>query len=245
MLLRSLPFQKLFVISSSVLTNLSFFLQPVAAGGVTITNYGHSSLLIEGGGLSVLLNPFKAVGCASGLSEPRNSADVILASSELLDEGARIAKGKFLVKPGSYRIGKTIIEGFSVPHDRFGGRRFGDSTLWSWNQSGIQFAHLGGVASSLSGDIKVSLGSPDVLIIGVGGGAKVFNAKEAVEVIRDLNPKRVIPVQYVRESRIEDCDQEGIQPFLDEITGIKVNKAGNSISLSDKLKKEKVVYILD
>ena len=39
-----------------------------AAGGVSITSYGHSALLIRGGGATVLLNPFKAVGCAAGLS---------------------------------------------------------------------------------------------------------------------------------------------------------------------------------
>ena len=71
---------------------------------MTITSYGHSALLIDGGGRSVLLNPFKAVGCAKGLNEPRISANIILASSNLADEGAKIAKGKFLVKPGSYKI---------------------------------------------------------------------------------------------------------------------------------------------
>ena len=44
--------------------------------GVTITSYGHSALLIQGGGASVLLNPFKAVGCAAGLAEPQVSAKV-------------------------------------------------------------------------------------------------------------------------------------------------------------------------
>ena len=61
---------------------------PLAASantGVTITSYGHSALLIRGGGATVLLNPFKAVACAAGLAEPRVSANVILASSRLLD----------------------------------------------------------------------------------------------------------------------------------------------------------------
>ena len=62
------------------------------ADGVTITSYGHSALLINGGGASVLVNPFKAVACAAGLKEPRIKADVILASSLLLDEGAPVAK---------------------------------------------------------------------------------------------------------------------------------------------------------
>ena len=113
------------------------------AAGVTITSYGHSALLINGGGRSVLVNPFKAVGCAKGLREPRVNATVTLASSELPDEGARIGGGTYLVKPGSYRVGGLNLEGFSAPHDRVGGRRFGNATIWRWQQGGLSFAHLG------------------------------------------------------------------------------------------------------
>jgi len=204
---------------------------PVAAGGVTITSYGHSALLINGGGQSVLINPFKAVGCAQGLREPRLNATVILASSELADEGARIAGGTFLSKPGSYRVGGLKLEGFAAPHDRIGGRRFGQATLWRWQQGGLSFAHLGGTAAQLSGEDKVLLGRPDVLIIGVGGGAKVYNAEEAAKVVKELNPRRVIPVQYVSGTAPAGCDLGGVQPFLDAMGGTPVRRVGTSLSL--------------
>lgn len=108
----------------------------LAVSGVTITSYGHGALMIRGGGVRVLVNPFKAVACATGLAEPRVSADVILASSRLRDEGAPVASGRMLVKPGSYRLAGLRIEGISAPHDRVGGRRFGQSTLWRWRQGG-------------------------------------------------------------------------------------------------------------
>ena len=41
----------------------------LAGKGVSISSYGQRSLLIQGGGHSVLLNPYKAVGCAAGLSD--------------------------------------------------------------------------------------------------------------------------------------------------------------------------------
>ena len=112
----------------------------LASTGVTITSYGHSALLSSGGGASVLVNPFKAVACAAGLAEPRVSATVVLASSRLLDEGANVAKGKMLVDPGSYKVGGLKIEGIAGPHDRVGGRRFGQATLWRWRQGGLDFA---------------------------------------------------------------------------------------------------------
>ncbi|WP_010313454.1 MBL fold metallo-hydrolase [Synechococcus sp. CB0205] len=211
---------------------------PLAASantGVTITSYGHSALLIQGGGAKVLVNPFKAVACASGLAEPRVSANVILASSLLLDEGAPVAKGKFLSQPGSYRLAGLKIEGISAPHDRFGGRRFGQATLWRWNQGGLSFAHLGGTAAKLSPEDRVLLGKPDVLIIGVGGGAKVYDGAEAASVVRELAPKRVIPVQYVSGKTPANCDQSSVEPFLEAMKGTSVKRVGRVLSLPGKL----------
>ena len=110
-----------FLATSAMVSGISC--SAVQAAGVSITSYGHSALLIRGGGQSVLVNPFRAVGCAAGLAEPRVSANVTLASSELPDEGARIGGGTYLSKPGSYRVGGMDLEGFSAPHDRMGGRR--------------------------------------------------------------------------------------------------------------------------
>ena len=223
-------------LSAAAVVALPLSLTPaVAETGVTITNYGHSALLIQGGGASVLLNPFKAVGCAAGLPEPRVSANVILASSRLLDEGASVASGRLLSSPGSYRVAGLKIEGLSAPHDRFGGRRFGQSTLWRWKQGGLEFAHLGGTAAQLSPEDRVLLGKPDVLIIGVGGGAKVYNGAEAAAVVRDLAPRRVIPVQYVSGKAPKGCDQSGVDPFLQAMAGTPVKRGGRVLNLPAKL----------
>jgi L-ascorbate metabolism protein UlaG (beta-lactamase superfamily) len=199
--------------------------------GVTITSYGHSALLIRGGGATVLINPFKAVGCAAGLSEPRVSANVILASSRLADEGAAVATGRLLSAPGSYRVAGLNIEGVAAPHDRYGGRRFGQATLWRWKQGGLEFAHLGGTAAQLSPEDRVLLGNPDVLILGVGGGAKVYNGAEAAAVMRELKPKRVIPVQYVSGTTPKQCDQSGIEPFLKAVGNTPVHRPGRILNL--------------
>lgn len=216
-----------------------------SGGGVRITSFGHSALLIEGGGARVLLNPFRAVGCASGLAEPRVSADVILASSRLKDEGAAVASGRLLSKPGSYKVAGLQIEGIGVPHDRVDGRRFGQSTVWRWRQGGLDFAHLGGTAGAITPADRVLLGRPDVLVIGVGGGAKVYTGAEAAAVVRDLNPRRVIPVQYLRGGTAPaSCDQGGIQPFLDALGTATVRQAGASLILTPPLPDSTVVDVM-
>ena len=213
-------------------------------GGVSITSYGHSALLIRGGGATVLVNPFKAVACAAGLAEPRVSANVILASSTLRDEGANVASGKMLVKPGSYKIAGLKIDGISGAHDRVGGRRFGQATLWRWKQGGLDFAHLGGTAARLSPSDRVMLGRPDVLIIGVGGGGKVYDGSEAAEVVRDFQPRLVIPVQYVSGKTPKDCDQTSVEPFLKAMAGTTVKRTGPQISLPGKLSDSMVIDVM-
>jgi L-ascorbate metabolism protein UlaG (beta-lactamase superfamily) len=202
----------------------------LAAGGVTITSYGHSALLIQGGGQSVLLNPFRAVGCAAGLAEPRVGASAILASSRLLDEGAPgVASGRFLVDPGTYQVGSL---------------RFGQATIWRWRQGGLNFAHLGGTAAPISPADKVLLGRPDVLIIGVGGGAKVYDGREAAELVRELQPRVVIPVQYVSGATPANCDQGSVQPFLDAMAGTPVQRAGSRINLPGSLAEGPVIKVM-
>ena len=220
---------------------------PMLAGNLEIRNFGHSSILIRGKDLSVLLNPFKAVGCASGLVEKNFSADIILASSLLPDEGAKTSKGLFIVKPGSYRIKGLSFEGFSSPHDRVGGRRFGMSTLWRWKQNGLIFAHLGGAASPLTIEDRLLLGNPDVLFIAVGGGAKVFDAKAAANVVEVLQPKIVIPVQYQRKgkNKISSCDQQGVEPFLEAMKDYKVRKVGKKHTLKKQMPRKKSIYLMN
>ena len=230
---------------------LPAFLFPISstlAENLEIKNLGHSSVLISGGGQSVLLNPFKAVGCASGLVEPNISADVILASSLLPDEGSKTnTQGLFLVQPGSYKINGFSFEGLATPHDRLGGRRFGNSTLWKWEQSGLTFAHLGGGASQLTIEDRLLIGRPDILFIAVGGGAKVYNGQEAATVVEVLKPKIVIPVQYQLKDKEKrsSCDQLGIEPFLEAMGDYVVKKVGTKYNPKRKISKNPSIHLME
>ena len=193
----------------------------------------------------MLLNPYKAVGCAAGLPEPRVQAGVVLASSELADEGARgIAGGRFLVAPGSYRVGGLNLEGFANPHDRIEGRRFGNATIWRWQQGGLSFAHVGATAGEISGADRVLLGRPDVLIVGVGGGSKIYDGAEAANLVQQLNPKQVIPVQYITGEPPANCDQEDLEPFLDAMAGTTIRNVGRSVTLPGNLADTTVITVM-
>ncbi len=87
------------------------------------------------------------------------------------------------------------------------------------------------------------LGTPDVLIIGVGGGAKVYTGAEAAEVVRELKPRRVIPVQYTAKAK-PDCDQGSVEPFLQAMAGTPVQRVGSSITLPGKLSEATTILVM-
>ena len=92
------------------------------ASNLLIKSLGHSSFLINSEEKSILINPFKAIGCASNLKEPKEvNADFILASSRLPDEGHNPNDQLMFVEPGIYQFEDILLNGISVPHDRVDG----------------------------------------------------------------------------------------------------------------------------
>ena len=185
---------------------------------VTVQYLGHTCFLFTGNGLKVLVNPYRSVGCTAGYSLPDVKPDLVLISSFLLDEGAVEeipGNPQILTEPGDYQIAGIKFQGISTPHDREGGRRFGSNIAWRWNQEGITILHLGGAAAPISLEQKILMGTPDVLFLPVGGGAKAYNPAEAKQAADTLNPKVVIPTQYRTTAADEaNCDLVTVDEFL-------------------------------
>lgn len=219
---------------------------------VTIEYLGHTCFLFSGEGLKVLVNPFRPLGCTAGYDVPDVEADLVLISSFLLDEGAvEVIPGnpQIYTESGDYQLQGVTFQGISTPHDREGGRRFGQNTAWRWTQEGVTFLHLGGAAAPISLEERILMGTPDVLLIPVGGGAKAYNPTEAKQAIDALNPKVVIPTQYRTDAADEaNCDLVTVDEFLALAEGMEVQKLGvNQIAIkpSDLPENSTVVRVLD
>lgn len=206
------------------------------SGTLQIQFFGHSCFRFTGGGLpAIVVNPFRPGGCTAGLPMPRQSAGIVLLSSRLLDEGyaeAITGNPRILFEAGVYRIGALQIQGVSLPHDRLGGRRFGRNVAWGWSQAGLSILNLGGAAAPLTVENQILLGSPDILLVPVGGSAKSFNAEEAKAAIDLLKPRLIIPTMYrTSAASKEACDLGGLQPFLELMSGTPVQRPGRTVNL--------------
>ena len=205
------------------------------SGGVTVRSLGHMSFLISGNGQRILVNPFKSIGCTAGYPAPKVSTDLVLISSQLLDEGAvDVVPGnpQLLYEAGAYDVKGTKFQGIATDHDRVGGRRFGTNVAWRWTQGGVTMLHLGGSAAPIGLEQKILMGSPDVVFVPVGGGPKAYNPEEAAAAIKVLNPKIVVPMQYKTSAAKGECELGDVNQFLALMSGVSVRRASGAIDVT-------------
>ena len=217
----------------------------VNAEELILKSFGHSQFLIKGNGKSILINPFKAVGCASQFRESLNiEKDLILASSRLADEGYNPNNDLMFFEPGTYEYDNLIFNGISVPHDRLNGRRYGNATVWTWNQSNFKIVHMGGAAGDITFEDQIIINRPDILFISIGGGIKSYSGKEALNIVEILNPKIIVPVHFLNTNKnIDNCDFSTEDKFLENISQYKVKYIGKELKLNSKKYIDKIVYI--
>ncbi len=192
---------------------------------------GHTAFLFTGGGMRILANPFRAIGCTAGYRLPKVEADLVIISSQMWDEGAAEnlpGNPKVLYEPGVYEINGFRLQGVGIDHDRQGGQRFGTNVAWRWTQGGIRVVHLGGAAAPIDIEQKILLGSPDVACIPVGGGPKAYNSVEGKQAMETLRPKVMIPTHYRTSAADEEtCDIEPLGDFLDLVKEMNVKQVNN------------------
>jgi len=192
---------------------------------------GHTCFLFSGGGARILVNPFQKVGCTARYRLPKVTADLVVISSQLLDEGATEGlpgNPRLIYEPGVYQFKGIQFQGIATDHDHLGGKRFGTNVTWRWTQAGINILDLGGAAAAITTEQKILMARPDVLLLPVGGGAKAYTPQEAKQTIQTLNPKLVIPTQYrTQAADAASCDIRPLDEFLVLMNGVPVRQSNS------------------
>ena len=208
---------------------------PNSGNGLTVRWLGHTCYLFTGGGLRVLINPFRQIGCTAGYRSPKLNTDLVLISSRLLDEGSIdgfSGNPALLYEPGVYQFNGTQIQGIRTIKDREGGRRFGTNVAWMWRQAGLKILHLGGLAGPIDIEERILIGRPDLMFVPVGGGPKSYTPEEAKQTVETLKPKVVIPMHYKTDAADPaTCDLAPVDNFLQVMGETRVERvAGDTVT---------------
>jgi len=166
---------------------------------VQIKWLGHACfLLTDQDGIKVLTDPFNE---GVGYPLPEVEADIVTVSHDHFDHNAvSILPGKPEVVrgPDGHKIGNLTFKGIVTFHDDAGGRERGENTVFVIEMDGLKVCHLGDLGHHLERKQVEEIGSPDLLMVPVGGTFTI-DAKGAKQIVEDLKPRLVIPMHYRTE----------------------------------------------
>ncbi len=212
-----------------------------------ITYLGQSSFKIKTKNSIVITDPFdpKMVG----LKFEKQEANIVTVSHHHNDHdnlGAIDGTMKVIDGPGEYDIADVAVRGFKTYHDNSEGKERGKNTIYVIEADGVKVLHLGDLGHKLSEGLLKELGSIDVVIVPVGG-VYTLNGKEAVEVVRQIEPTITIPMHFKVDGMAPDLakDMETVDPFLSELGGRVERMQKLSLKAADLTSEEAHVVVLE
>ena len=156
---------------------------------------GHSCFRIRGSQSVIITDPYPP---ELGYSLGKPTARIVTVSHQHTNHSYtqgvggdfRVVKG-----PGEYEISGVLIIGIPTFHDAEKGKVRGKNTVYLMEVDGVSVCHLGDLGHVLTADQVEEIDDVDVLLLPVGG-VSTINAAMAAEVIRQIEPKAVIPMHY-------------------------------------------------
>lgn len=189
---------------------------------MTITWYGQACFRLESKDTRVLIDPFDK---KIGLREPRINDAIVLVTHEHYDHNnvGELEGSAFIVRgPGEYEKSGVQIVGIASFHDNTQGSERGLNTVYVIKFDDITLCHLGDLGQHELTDEQVeTIGGVDILFVPVGG-VYTINGTEAVGIVKQIEPKIIIPMHYKVPGLT--INLEGPQAFLKEI-GMKSEEA--------------------
>ena len=172
--------------------------------------FGHNCFRIRAREATVLTDP---VGRETGYTLPKQTADVVTISHAHPGHANLAAvKPEFTTidGPGEYEVHDVFVTGIRTYHDGALGAERGRNTIYLIELEGMVICHLGDLGHPLSEDQAEAMANVDVLLVAAGGGT-VLEPVQAAEIISQIEPKVVIPMQYATERG--DKRLGGLEPF--------------------------------
>ena len=203
---------------------------------------GHSCFRIRGSHAIVITDPYSP---NLGYSLGKPTAHIVTVSHQ--HPGHSYIQGiggepKLVTGPGEYEISGVLIIGIATFHDREEGKERGRNTLYLMEVDEVSICHLGDLGHVLTAEQVEELGNVDVLLLPVGG-VSTINASVAAKVVRQLEPKVVIPMHY--KTQALNRELEPVERFLKEI-GVKQLNPQPKLSLTrSSLPDSTQVFLLD
>lgn len=204
--------------------------------------FGHACFRLRSRDATIITDP---VPRSLGYRVERQRADIVTISHDhpghtaldVLNSTPKLVNG-----PGEYEMNDVFITGIRTYHDDKRGAERGRNTAYVFELEDLVVCHLGDLGHTLSEAQAESLSAVDVLIVPVGGGT-VLDAARAVEVVAQLEPKVIIPMQY--RTALGDADRDPLERFLKEMGVAEVTPREKYVARAADLSESAEVVVLE
>lgn len=119
--------------------------------------------------------------------------------------------------PGEYEIGPFSVQGVSASRHIDSDSEEMLSTVYRVEVGGVRIAVVGNIAPGLNDEQLEELGLVDILIVPVGGNGYTLDATSAASLVRNVDPKVVIPVSYADSGLKYEVAQDPLELFVKEL----------------------------
>jgi L-ascorbate metabolism protein UlaG (beta-lactamase superfamily) len=159
-----------------------------------VTWLGHGCFRLRGRSAAVVTDPFPP---AIGLKLPRLDADLVTISHEHENHNyTQVMRDAYEIRgPGEYEVAGVSVIGVPTFHDAQKGAKHGRNTVYLIEIDDVRVCHLGDLGHALDDAEAEAISAPDVLLVPVGGHTSI-NAAQAAEIVRQLEPRFVVPMHY-------------------------------------------------
>lgn len=176
---------------------------------------GLSSFRIKGKQVTLITDPFLS---ETGDNSNRSAANIVCLSyqSPTADVAIeKIGRNPYIIRgPGEYEVSNALIIGIPCYQDDNKGSVRGKNTIYALEIEELSVCHLGRLGHLLDDEEIETIGNVDVLLLPVGGNITI-NASLAAKLVRNIEPKIVIPMHYKTSGISLEIDP--VDKFLNEI----------------------------
>lgn len=119
--------------------------------------------------------------------------------------------------PGDYEIGDFSIKGVEATRHIDTSADEKIATIYRIEVGEARIAVIGNVMPKLSESQLEALGIVDIVIVPVGGGGLTLDATSAASMVRQIDPKVVIPTHYADGALKYEMPQDTLETFVKEL----------------------------
>ena len=196
---------------------------------MVIIFYGEGCFKLQSGDFVILTDP---IDSKTGLTPPRFKADIILKTltpipidNQLINpvrnsisNGANQSTNQLIFGPGEYNIKNINVTGFLLTKES--SEKF-FKTIYLLEMEGIKLCFLGHLSEIPEPTILEHLEKIDILFV-PAGGPPFLGQKLSVKIIKQLQPKIIVPCFFKIPSLKRPADK--IELFLEEFNGPKTKQ---------------------